>query len=190
MKENYKSKKENFSVVSRPSFALFRAPSRREGGFTIVEMMVVILIIALALFFIFVSFDISKNKTRDAVIVSELEQLQGIAETVYHPEVGYKVLWEKRKGTDPARSDDDDIAMIRERINEVGRTFNLRFPQDSNHPGISGYYEYCAYVFLFSDEDTIFCVDSHGVADKIDVSGGVKVNCQILDHTIHNCDFY
>jgi prepilin-type N-terminal cleavage/methylation domain-containing protein len=38
-----------FSVVSRPSFALFSAPSRRDGGFTLVETMVVVTVFVLVM---------------------------------------------------------------------------------------------------------------------------------------------
>ncbi len=164
--------------------------NQREKGLTLTELMVAVAIVILFSSVAFISIDIARNKTRDAVIITELEQLQGIAETVYHPQIGYKELWEMRQGTNPLREDHPNIAAIRKRISDMGRSFNLRFPQDSGDPSISGYHEYCAYVFTFSDKNTIFCVDSHGVADKIDVSGNNKVNCQILDYTIHNCEYY
>jgi prepilin-type N-terminal cleavage/methylation domain-containing protein len=162
----------------------FRAPSRREGGFTIVEMMVVILIIALALFFIFTAFNISRNKTRDAVLMSEIEQIKGIAESVYHPAIGYKELYEMRGNATNINDDHPTIKQIRQRAYDVSSDIRIFFPEDA---GVGlGLDQYCAYAYpLFYEKDKVYCVDSLGnevIADPGDI------NCTDL-YSPANCEY-
>jgi hypothetical protein len=174
MKENYKNKKTHHTI--------FSGSFRRNDGFTLVEMMVIILVLALIIVFTFTAFNISNNKTRDAVIISELEQLRGIAETVYHPEVGYKELYEMRENGYPT------VENIRKRITEVGRIFKLFFPKDSIYSP-EEYDKYCAYSLLFSDPNTVFCIDSSGFVGKIEISPENQINCQIEDFSPYDCQY-
>jgi prepilin-type N-terminal cleavage/methylation domain-containing protein len=191
-----KEKKENsskFSVVSRPSFALFSAckrslasfsaPSRRDGGFTIVEMMLVILILALIIFFTFTAFNISRNKTRDAILISEVEQIKGIAESVYHPTTGYKELYEMRGSATNINDDYPTIRQIRQRAYDVNSDIRIFFPEDA---GVGlGFDQYCAYAYpLFYEKDKVFCVDSLG--NEVIANPG-DINCTDL-YSPANCE--
>ncbi|MCF7845443.1 MAG: type II secretion system GspH family protein [Candidatus Pacebacteria bacterium] len=179
MKENYKNKKEQTSAVSP-----FRAPFRRNGGFTLVEMLVVILILALIIVFAFTAFNISRNKTRDAVLMSEIEQVKGIAESVYHPSIGYKELWEMRGSAVNIDDDYPTIKQIRKRARDVGSDIRIWFPEDA---GVGlGFDQYCAYAYpLFYEEGMVFCVDSLG--NEIIEDPG-NINCTDL-YSPANCEY-
>jgi prepilin-type N-terminal cleavage/methylation domain-containing protein len=172
MKENYKNKKEQSRA------------SRRDDGFTLVEMLVVVLILALIIVFTFTAFDISRNKTRDAVLISELEQLRGIAETVYHPEVGYKELYNMRGNPVSISDDYPTIKQIRQRAIDVGSTINIWFPEDVG--GEVGYHEYCAYAtpLFYSGKDS-YCIDSSGREVFADFA---EINCTDLASPA-NCEY-
>ncbi len=157
-----------------------------KKGLTLIELLVVIAIIGLILGVGAVSFNIARDKARDAVIVTELEQLQGIAETVYHPEIGYKSLWEMRGNPLDIDDDYDTLKQIRKRIDEMGRGVDVWFPEDSIYE-TEGFDEYCALVLLFSNEDEIFCVDSTGFAGRVDISDG-KVECESKNYRPYNCE--
>jgi prepilin-type N-terminal cleavage/methylation domain-containing protein len=166
MKENYKNKKEQSRA------------SRRDDGFTLVEMLVVVLILALIIVFTFTAFNISRNKTRDAVLISELEQLRGIAETVYHPEVGYKELYEMRENGYPT------VENIRKRAHEVSSDIKMYFPEDA---GLGlGFDQYCAYAYpLFYSEKNSYCIDSSGREVFADFA---EINCTDLASPA-NCEY-
>ncbi len=157
-----------------------------KKGLTLVELLVVIAIVGLILGLGVASFNLARNKARDAVIVTELQQLQGIAETVYHPEIGYRDFYEMRGSPPDFSGDHSNIAIIRKRISEMGRNFNFNFLEDSlDFDG----YDYCAYVRLFANEDEVYCVDYRGMERIIEISpGDTKINCQQPDSRYADCD--
>ncbi len=159
---------------------------KKERGFTIIELLVGVVIIVLFATVSFIALSIARDRTRDAVIKTELEQLQGIAETVYHPEIGYKELWEMRGNPLDTEDDFDTLKQIRTRISDMGRKVDIWFPEDSIY-GTEGFDEYCAMVLLFSKEDEIFCVDSTGFVGKVDVSDG-PVECDSKNYRPYNCE--
>ena len=150
-------------------------------GFTLIEIMVVVLIIIVITSVTIVAINNARNRTRDTIIITSLEQVQGIAETVYNPDDGYKELYKMRENKHPR------IEEIRDRVDDMGRRFNFHFLEEAlDYDG----YDYCAYVRLFMHEDKVFCVDYSGVADTREVGKGeTKINCQQIDSQYADCDY-
>ncbi len=162
---------------------------RRKKGFTILEMAVVVTIIAIIVGVVVISTNRARERTRDAVIISSLEQIQAIADTVYSPATGYKELAEMRD------NDVHQIKDIRERIEDTGYgvKFNLNFPSDiSGHQG--DFSEYCAWVKLAiqnnNEPERNFCVDSNGSSLVVHWSFPDTVYyCRVVDVPM-NCDYH
>ncbi len=146
------------------------------------ELMVVLVIIAVLTSVILVSFNMARERTRDEVIKSELEQLMGIAETAYHPELQYEELYKMRE------DDHENIVTIRNRIeDDMGQDFNFNFPEDS--VDFDGFDQYCAYVRLVFEDEKMFCIDYRGVATAKEVPrGATELNCQERDSKYADCD--
>jgi prepilin-type N-terminal cleavage/methylation domain-containing protein len=167
---------------------------KQKKGFTLIEIMIVVAIIILLTSFVVIAVNISRNRTRDAIIISSLEQIQALAETVYNPGDGYKPLYNMRasiRAPITIPEDHRSIAEIKNKIKDIGmnrREINIYFPEDSISPSVSGYNTYCAYVFLVYNPDEIFCVDSTGFANKINVKNK-EVNCQKPDNLYSDCRF-
>lgn|GEM_PF-5339314 len=178
-----RQRKKGFTPVKYKQ-CLFSGKARNFTGFTLVEMMVVVAIIGILFAVVIVSVNRARNRTRDAIIVSQLEQVQALAETVHNPDTEYKELydmWQERE---------DPIGEINRKISEeMDRDFNLYFPEDSIEPETEGHYEYCSYVFLWSTPGQVFCVDSTGFAEKVDVDPDNEINCQARDWPPYNCEY-
>lgn len=167
---------------------MIRFDIRGKNGFTIIELMVVIVIILVLTSFVLVVVDNARKKTRDAIIMSSLEQIQAIAETVYNPVDEYKELYNMRE------SDHPKIKEIRDKIKDMGGAnfnFEIEFPDDLS--GESGFYEYCAWVKLVQQPiigpARNFCVDSTGVAKIVEWKyGEIEYNCRIEDIP-RNCEY-
>ncbi len=158
----------------------------RIKGFTLIEIMVVVVIIILITSVTVIAISRARDRTRDAIITSSLEQIQGIAETVYNPEDGYKELYKMRDEEHPR------IEEIRDRIIDMaGPAFNfsIHFPEDIS--GVSGYEEYCVWVKLVqqprSDAERNFCVDSTGDAKDVYWKSGERYNCRLEEIPL-NCE--
>ncbi len=154
-----------------------------ERGLLLVEIIVVVLIIAFIGSVIVIGMDVSKKRAKDAAIRSDLEQIQVIAETTYNPQMQYKELYNMRE------SGHIVLKRIEEKILEMDRDFDFFFPQDSVRPEVSGYSQYCAYVYLFMNTDELFCVDYRGTAKVVDVSDGKRINCEDKNYYPYDCDY-
>ena len=151
-----------------------------KKGFTLLEIVVVVAIVAVITVAIIIAVETARNRTRDAVIISSLEQIQAIGKTVYNRETEYKEL-----------EDHPDVENIRAKITgELGRSFNLKFPEGAANPSVEdyGYDRYCAYVYLFQREE-LFCVDSTGFKGRVDVSGGKEISCSSVDSLPYSCEY-
>ncbi len=137
-----------------------------KKGFTLIEVLTVIMIIAILASIVLVSLERARQRARDATIQTQLSQLRSLAETVYTFQDGYEGLEEMKDGT---HSDADKYERIRSEILEMGGddiSTTLRFGDNNNH--------YCAYSSLVTDEDRIFCVDSLGIATE---GISAEINC-------------
>ncbi len=165
----------------------------KKEGLTLIELMVVIVIIVTLTSFVVVTVDTARKRTRDTIIVSSLEQIQALAETVYNPNDGYEPLYNMRasiRAPITIPEDHHSIAEIKNKIKDIGmnRQINIYFPEDSINPSVSGYATYCAYVFLVYNPSEIFCIDSTGFANRINI-GNKEVNCQKPDNLYSDCRF-
>ncbi len=153
---------------------------QNNTGFTLLEIVVVVVIIAILITVFFITIDTARKRTRDAVIISSLEQIQAIAETVYNPANSFKSL-----------NGHKDIVLIKEKINEIGRDFNLHFPIMAANPDVKkyGYDRYCAYVYLFQNKSEIFCVDSTGFRGRVSLSGNKSVGCFQVEYLPYSCEY-
>ncbi len=155
-----------------------------KKGFTLVEILVVIVIIVLITTFSLIAIENARNKTRNAIILSSLEQVQAIGETVYNPEDGYKELSKMRPSTHDSEQDYYTLKQIRKKIEEMGSDARIRFPKDD---GIGEFEAYCAYAFVvpFDSQYTAFCVDSLGNKVKAPL-GDLNCDSKVLQP---NCDY-
>ncbi len=140
----------------------------RIKGFTIVELMAVVVIIVLITSVSIVAINRARNRTRNAIITSSLEQIQGIAETTYNPKDGYKEFYNMWEGGHRT------IKEIQDRIDDMGGGLKIYLPEHGE-PG-DGYDKYCAQAFLYPRGKRIgMCVDSLG--NKV-VEDLIKLNCE------------
>jgi competence protein ComGC len=157
-------------------------------GFTLIEIMVVVVIIILLTSVVIVAVDTARVRTREAIIMTSLEQIQAIAETNYNPVNGYKELYKMREENHPR------IEEIRSKIIDMAGpayNFNIFFPEDVS--GVSGYDEYCVWIKLLqqpkSGPERNFCVDSTGTAKVVEYQWGViGYNCR-EDAIPQNCEY-
>ncbi len=148
-----------------------------QKGMTLIEIIVVVLIIVLIASVIIISLEISKRRTMDESIKSYLLQVQSTAEMVYNPVHGYRELYEM------IDSDYVSIKRIEEEIEKMGKDFVLLFPE--GHGITRGYNEYCAYSFLFTNPDKVFCVDHLGNAV---IRKASDIHCPNLWTPEFNCE--
>jgi prepilin-type N-terminal cleavage/methylation domain-containing protein len=147
---------------------------KQKKGFTLIEIMIVVLIIILLTSFVVFAVDTARKRTRDAIIISSVEQVQALAKTVYNPKNGYKDL-----------KNHENVEELKKRVEEMGmgRRFLLLFPDDKkdiNVQYIDDFSEFCAYVQLFRNEEQFFCVDYLGNARIVGgngVFGDEIINC-------------
>ncbi len=152
-------------------------------GFTLIEIMVVVAIIVLIASVTIIAINRARARTRDAVIIATMEQLEGIAETTYNPQDGYR-QFSLMVGDTRSRDDDHkQIREIRDKIEEMGiNTFRVWFPEDGQTG--AGWNKYCAYAEpLYFAKDKAICIDSSGAKMVLEKS---EVRCSVdLDPKIY-----
>jgi prepilin-type N-terminal cleavage/methylation domain-containing protein len=124
----------------------------KKAGFTLIEVLTVIMIIAILASIVLVSLEAARNKTKDVTIQNQIGQLRSLAETFYTFEAGYEDF------TSTSQYD-----LIRGKIKEMNGidygeegALTVIFSADNNN--------YCAYAELVRNEGEVFCVDSSGDA--------------------------
>ena len=142
----------------------------KKDGFTLVEVLTVVMIIAILASVVLVSLDRARERTRDATIKTQVSQLRSSMETDYSFSDGY------------SRFDitGEDFLRIKEEIENMGGVLHGPYFSGDNH-------HYCAYAELASDSQSIFCIDSSGDAVRIDDGASTDCNdiasepsCQIV----------
>ena len=132
---------------------------KNEKGFTLIEVLTVIMIIAILASVILVSLDVARERTKDTVIMNQVGQFRALAEATYTFSDGYKEIAE----------DTSLYSKVSEKITEMGGTLEVVF-SDNNK-------SYCAYSPLVRGDDRVFCVDSTGNAVEGDSTNNVATSC-------------
>lgn len=118
----------------------------KEAGFTLVEMLVVIAIIGILSATVLTALGPARNKAKDARIISELNQIRAIAETVYD---GSYIDFNQ---------DQLEVAKAGADILKNGGNLQIRFSE--------GALNFAAYSQLPSNNSSFYCVDSLGTAKE------------------------
>src|SRR3989344_6738941 len=112
-----------------------------QQGFTLIEMMVVIAVIGILSAAVLAGLGPSRAKARDARIISGLNQIRTIAETVYNP-----------VNNNPYNGLVEAAASVTDDIESQGTSVDI---------DVATPFEYSASAKLASS-DEIYCVDSSG----------------------------
>lgn len=132
-------------------------------GFTLVEMLVVIAVIGIISTVALTALGPSRNKAKDTRVISNLQQVRALAETVYSN--GYAALPAGQPIADNAggilETNRDDI---------VANGGSLNVTKSVNNSN------YSAYSSLLSGG--FYCVDSNGFAGNLGVAPVVDGQCQ------------
>jgi len=123
----------------------------KSNGFTLLETMIVIFIIGVLAAIVFVVAGSARIKGRESKIMSDLYQLQNIAERIYLKEGNYGNV-----------DSSSEISAIANDISSLGGNLTI-VKNDSTT-------KYCAYSPLISQPNWVFCVDALGFAGKIYLS--------------------
>ncbi len=126
----------------------------KKSGFTLIEVLTVIMIIAILASIILVSLDTARERARDVTIQNQLGQLRSLAEALYTFENHYDEL--AGAVADRATNDGIKYDRIEKEVNSMGGNLQISFATDNK--------AYCAYSQLVRNSDQGFCVDSTGNA--------------------------
>lgn len=126
-----------------------------EAGFTLVEMLVVIAIIGVLSATVLTALGPARNKAKDARIISELNQIRAVAETLYD-------------GT-YERVSVDNTSIARAAADILKNQGELIISTSD------GALNFAAYSKLASNSSVFYCVDSLGIAEEttVEPTGGV-----------------
>jgi prepilin-type N-terminal cleavage/methylation domain-containing protein len=154
----------------------------KNKGFTLIEVLTVIMIIAILASIILVSLDTARERTRDVTIQNQIGQLRSLAEALYTFEEHYNEF------ADAKDNNADEYRRVAEKVNEMGGELKVEFLEDVQ----GNKRAYCAYSKLASDEEEAFCVDSTGnamtgVFATIESSCGDSYVCEETGGTSTGC---
>jgi len=126
----------------------------KKSGFTLVEVLTVIMIIAILASVVLVSLERARERTRDSTIKNQMSQLRSLAETTYSFTDGYDRFKSMVTGNE------QEYSTVKEKIEEMAGdgALTIEFSGDNER--------YCAYASLATDDDEVFCVDSVGNAAR------------------------
>jgi len=130
---------------------------KQKKGFTLIEMLLVIAIIGILSSVSLLALKASRNKAKDARIISAIQQIKAYMETTY----------DEVTGRYSGRESDTIITNLKTEISKNGgRNFELNFN--------SNYNKYAIYVLLNNGES--YCIDSIGNSNSNSPFNG-ECNC-------------
>ncbi len=120
-------------------------------GFTLIEMLVVIAMIGLLSAVVLVALGPSRNKAKDTRIISDLQQVRAVAETLY----------DGSSGTYPAAATIKGNADVTKASNDITANGGTDFGVVTNGAGNSGPGTAFA-TFAKLNSGSVYCIDSTG----------------------------
>ena len=132
-----------------------------NGGFTLIEMLVVIAVVGILSAVVLTALGPARNKAKDSRIISGLNQVRAVAETIYDGNSGAVP-----SGATPLTGDVNFSKLAADITANQGE---LNIVKDSNE------LSYSAYSKLASDSSKFFCVDSSGNAGQLDAAPTTEV---------------
>ncbi len=138
----------------------------KKSGFTLIEVLTVIMIIAILASIILVSLDTARERARDVTIQNQIGQLRSLAEALYTFENHYDELADAK--SDRTTNDGIKYDRIENEILSMGGGLVTNLSSDNK--------AYCAYSPLVRNSDQAFCVDSTGNAITEAVTN-IQSNC-------------
>lgn len=136
---------------------------KNNKGFTLIEMLVVIAIIGLLSSVVLVALGPSRNKAKDARIISDLNQVRSVMETIYNSSTG------KYPDSSVATANASIVLASTDITGSGGKSFNI-IPT-------TGDTYYVAYALL-NDGTSYYCVDSSGNSLSIGSSAPAGKACR------------
>jgi prepilin-type N-terminal cleavage/methylation domain-containing protein len=124
-----------------------------KKGFTLIEVLTVIMIIAILASIVLVSLQTARDRTKDVTIQNQIGQLRSLAEALYTFENGYEDFREAVEGSGTEAS---KYTLVSNKISEMDGSLSVNISTDNS--------AYCAYSSLVRDASKTFCVDSTGNA--------------------------
>ncbi len=154
----------------------------KKSGFTLVEVLTVIMIIGILATVVLVSLDAARRRARDSAVQNQLRQIASLAEAVYTMENGYEEFSDlSTAGSDHPSADDYRKAV--DKINDVSDSDNHAGGGDDNiqiHFSTDNK-DYCAFSNLVRRDEEVFCVDSSGDARITDDNACAADNISCTD---------
>ncbi len=132
----------------------------KKSGFTLIEVLTVIMIIAILASIILVSLDTARERARDVTIQNQIGQLRSLAEALYTFENHYDELADAKAGAEGGSPAGEALKYkrIMDEVSDMGSEGGLV----TNFS--TGNRAYCAYAQLVRNDEAAFCVDSTGNA--------------------------
>lgn len=134
-----------------------------KKGFTLIEILIVIAIIGILSAAVLAGIGPARNKAKDARIVSGVNQIRAIAETVFDPSAVASYAALTASNGPYTNSTNADVLRAGADVLTQGPTMQINLTVAPGIPGSS----YVAYSVLVTDATKAFCVDGKGNARQV-----------------------
>ncbi len=147
---------------------------KNKKGFTLIEILTVIMIIGILASVILISMGTARDRTADTTIKSQMSQFRTLAEAHYDFGANFDGFEEASRGEGPdgerfIRVKNDILKMNNADPANEARYFGIHFSERNR--------DYCIYARMVRNTDEVFCVDSDGDARTEIVETGDTPTC-------------